>query len=233
MAHLEVLATRISRDHPQDESVLFDLKATYTWLEDHAQDAKKWLLQKATSKLFLNVTEPTTDDWSHQWVSAGEMIRHMNYDVGPFRCVKSFLRPYDKLLEAAGCKSLNATAGLAPSHPDGERLQSSQATFNEMRMSGELTDVVLLPSPDFVFPFEDVGSNEDEDEEDDKEIEFLRVPSANELRAHRAFLASTIPFIRDSARDWKQRGDIKFFGSAIGAKALLGKPQPNSGVYPV
>ncbi|PPQ83010.1 hypothetical protein CVT25_005304 [Psilocybe cyanescens] len=48
------------------------------------------------------------------------------------------------------------------------RLQSLQATFNEMRVSGEVTDLVLAPQP---CESDDLDSNNDESDEEDEEEE--------------------------------------------------------------
>jgi len=267
------LTTRIAQDHPKNPVLLSDIQATYKWLDEHSEEARLSLLAAGTLKLFLNVNDPTVDEWIGQWETADNIMLNLHYDLGNVKAAKDFLLKYDKLLLTAGCgtmKILNRD-GREPapisSESDNQRLravrdemrkpeelkvnqdghepapnssesdnQRLREVLNEMRKSGELIDAVLVPT--FSSSDVSIGAN---DESDDEEVEYecndgagdsdvepnndvLEV-NPSELGAHRVILAAAIPYLRDRATEWKKDSvvnEIYFYGSAFGAKLLLG-----------
>jgi len=218
VAHLIILTTKIAQTHPGNPTLLSDIKATYKWLDRHAEAAREHLLLVADEKLFLNVDDANLEWWEGQWVSASEVVLNLHYDFDGIKRVHNFLQPYDKLLRAAGCGVMSIfdrhprpaeDADSTPSHTS-EFLKN----FNEMRKLGEMTDLVFVP----------VGVDDDADEaeaspvEDDDEVH-------PDLCGHRALVAAAIPHFRTRMKGWKdsQTRRVKFDGTAFGAKALLGR----------
>ncbi|KAF4615426.1 hypothetical protein D9613_003544 [Agrocybe pediades] len=199
--HLKVLATQVARDHPGNSVVLSDLKATYKWLNENANNARPYLLQISAEKMFLNVDDPTTSHWTGKWVAANEMLLNLHYDMGQVRQVRTFLQDYGDLLSAAGTGKLEGFSRSNQSH----RLSSLNSVslrdiFNNMRTSGELLDVELVP---------EMSTGD-------------RPVATDGLRAHRAFLAACIPHVRAaSTGGWQEHLHIEFPGTYTGAKALI------------
>ncbi|KAF8963747.1 hypothetical protein BDZ97DRAFT_1919523 [Flammula alnicola] len=205
--HLKILTTEIGRDHPRNLTLMSDIKATYKWLNDRADDAREILLFSGDLRLFLNVDDPVHDDWNGQWCSGQELVLNLGYDHGTLKYVRRFLQEYEKLLRAAGCIVLKVVPrqmqeNMGSESSDSIRLRELRNTFNEMRKSGELTDFILQPTYN--------GT-------DDACVD------ASDLRGHRALVAAIIPHFRESVKGWKSgpNGEIAFYGSAVGAKTLL------------
>lgn len=195
---------------------MLDLKATYKWLNNNYEESREALLLFAEVPLFLNVDDPTEDTWDGKWEKASNLVINFAYDQAQLKRVRTFLRDYEKLLIASGSSTLNAGNRIERESPESERssvlsdLRRRQAMFNEMRLAGQMTDVVLMPSirPTAVGePVEDRPHNNFD-------------PSL--LRAHRVFLAAALPYIRESVDGWLLTPELKFYGTATGAKALLG-----------
>ncbi|KAH9474330.1 Sacsin [Psilocybe cubensis] len=205
--HLKILALRIAPHHNNDASLIDDLAATYTWLNAHIDDAKEYLLECRNMPLYLNVNDPRNDTWDNAWSRGTEMVLGLHYDTARLKRVGQFLDRYNNLLDASGCitmKALNLIMA-APTQNVRNVTQDLRNTFNEMRKAAELTDVALIPTA--------TESSATVPAKDDPE-----------LRAHYSFLAATMPYVRRHAQGWSatKPGEIKFFGSTFGAKALLG-----------
>ncbi|KAM6499265.1 hypothetical protein JOM56_004773 [Amanita muscaria] len=139
LAHLLVLA-EIARDHGRHSGLLSDLKATYRWLNDHADDIADLILPRCNDKLFLNVDNPESDKWV--WDSASKLVIG-NHDVGKIREVKGYLRNYNELLNAAGVRRVQK----GPAIPIPAREDTSpglRERFNNMRQTGFDTNVVFV-----------------------------------------------------------------------------------------
>ena len=237
------MTTRIAQDHPKNAVLLSDIQATYKWLDEHSEEARLSLLSTGGLKLFLNVNDPTTDEWTGQWETAENIMLNLHYDIGNLKTARDFLLKYDKLLLAAGCGTMKIfnRDGHEPapssSESDNQRLKE---VLNQMRKSGELIDTVLVPT----FSSSEVffGANDESDYESGaEEVEYECNDGAgdggvepdnnvvevnpSELGAHRVILAAAIPYLRDRATGWKKDSfvdEIYFYGSAFGAKLLLG-----------
>jgi hypothetical protein len=232
---LKVLTTRIAQDHPGDRTLLSDIQATYKWLDDHSEEAEVPLSSARHLKLFLNVNDPIEDEWTGQWEAAQNIVLNLHYDYEHLKTAREFLLKYDKLLRAAGCSSMQIFSrdGHEPARTQLESdNQRSREVQNEMRKAGVLTDMVFVPTshPSEVYMGAggDYGDGRDDGsegiEEDPKFPEDVNVDSL-ELRAHRLVLAAAIPYFRDLATSWKVDNTIEgisFYGSAFGAKLLLG-----------
>lgn len=66
VAHLIILTTKIAQTHPGNPTLLSDIKATYKWLDRHAEAAREHLLLVADEKLFLNVDDANLEWWEGQ-----------------------------------------------------------------------------------------------------------------------------------------------------------------------
>ncbi|CAA7261057.1 unnamed protein product [Cyclocybe aegerita] len=199
--HLRILATQIGLDHPKDRTLIFDLKATYEWLNERADQAGQYLAPFVDERLFLNVVDPIEDTWDGQWSAASELVLNMHYDTNRKKRVNSFLRKYDALLRAAGCKTLNLQSvreeRLAPA-TTGTSSHLRDA-FDRMRKDGIFLDVMFVHAPD------------------SPETEGFQIP------AHKAFVAAAIPHFREMTSQGldAKEGKFEFEGTKFGAEALL------------
>ena len=234
------MTTRIAQDHPKNLVLLSDIQATYKWLDENSEEARLSLLSAGHLKLFLNVNDPTIDEWAGQWETAENIMLNLHYDYGNLKTARDFLLKYNKLLLAAGCGAMKIfnRDGREPapssSESDNQRLRE---VLNEMRKSGELIDTVLVPT----FSSSEVFIGESYDRESVvNEVEYECKDGADsgvepyndvlavnplELRAHRVILAAAIPYLRDRAEGWKVGSgvdEIQFYGSEFSAKLLLG-----------
>lgn len=143
------------------------------------------------------------------------MVLHLQYDCGGLKRVRRFLAEYPNLLGVAGSVTLkNFERGPREVPTSNTRAISDdlRTAFNNMRLAGELTDVVLVPS------------TLTEEDEVRRTVTGVTTPSDPALRAHLSFLSAVIPHVRQSAQGWlvNSTGRIPFYGSTFGAKALLG-----------
>ncbi|KAF7363913.1 hypothetical protein MSAN_01049400 [Mycena sanguinolenta] len=193
--HLVILTQKVARDHPQNRTLIQQIRATYEWLNNNKEAARVHLLCTPVA-FFLNVDDPTWETW--EWRTAAQILFDIEYDfpeTNTFRA-RRFLQDYRPLLLAAGAGvEHNVEYKPKTRAPDGNILRDS---FDAMRKAGQLTDTVLMPITD-----------EDIDEES--------------LRAHSAFLAAAIPHVRAGLSDWveSQGGKYSFPGSYFGALAIL------------
>ena len=151
--------------------MLSDLKATYTWLNKHVEDAREALVHAVDIALFLNVVDPLTNEW--KWRPASKLVLNLTEDCRAFKAVKTFLREYEQLLLSAGCHRLNPWSRAK--QPSTEILGASvdvARQFNDMRREGQLTDLFFEPT--------------DDDSSD-----------TQDLSAHKVFLAATLPYFRN------------------------------------
>ncbi|KAF9032342.1 hypothetical protein BDP27DRAFT_1436014 [Rhodocollybia butyracea] len=168
VAHLVVLATEVARDHPHDRTLVRDLKATYTWLQDHRMDAKWELQEYQDLPIFLNVENMASYLEPWQWRSANELVLNLTYDSQRCFKIQSALIEFRELLLAAGVRTR-----VDVTHDDESTLGDKR--FESLRARGKLLDISLEPK----FP------------EDDEIIDEGR------LTAHAAFLAANVPHIED------------------------------------
>ncbi|KIL64220.1 hypothetical protein M378DRAFT_163460 [Amanita muscaria Koide BX008] len=138
LAHLAVLVA-IAQTHGRRRGLLLDLRATYKWLNDHANDIASMISQKKTELLFLNVDDPESDDWT--WHPASNLVIDLQ-DIYDMHNVKGFLRNYNELLKVAGVRRVKKRKAEAISTTD-NTLRHMRDRFNNMRQSGFGTDVVF------------------------------------------------------------------------------------------
>ncbi|KAM6499293.1 hypothetical protein JOM56_004801 [Amanita muscaria] len=139
LAHLLVLA-EIAQDHGRHSGLLSDLKATYRWLNDHADDIADLFLPRSNDKLFLNVDNPEFDKWV--WDSPSYLVIGLQ-DVGEIREVKGYLRNHSELLRAAGVRRVQKGQAKPITAIEDSSLDL-QGQFNNMRQTGFGTDVVFV-----------------------------------------------------------------------------------------
>ncbi|KAJ7685605.1 hypothetical protein DFH06DRAFT_1075137 [Mycena polygramma] len=196
VAHLAVLALKIAPDYPGDRTLLQHLQATYQWLDENSGDARQFLLCERGA-LFLNVDDPSSETW--EWRTAEQLLFDTEYDWperGTFR-VNRFLQNYRRLLLAAGADTEHAVDYNPNTAPRaGDTLRD---VFNSMRRAGQLTDMMLMPE------------------------EAMSMDADSTLRAHSAFLAATIPHMRDGLLGWAENSatSYSFPGTHFGACAVL------------
>ena len=172
----------MSKDYPQDAALQDDIRATYQWLDDHADAAQPHMSKLQSTKLFLNVTDPKEDVW--RWSSAQELLFGIRQETCSFH-VRKFLLSFQKLLRASGVEritdaKLTQTGDSVDSDPSAES-ETLRSAFCLMRDANQLTDVVLI------------------NKEDDK-LEQV-------LPAHRAYLAAcTTYFLGAFGADFQESG---------------------------
>jgi hypothetical protein len=183
--------------------LLHDIHSTYKWLNDHATEARLALLLHWDDKIFLNLPENdlgAVQTWI--WTSVRQLVFNISYDTNDLVAVGGFLNQFQPLLQAAGVKAILDSSYT--SRPAGQHNHISQirAVYNDMREAGELTDVILEPT---------VGIGES---------------AMEELRAHKSFLAATVPHLRVALLSGMEESNSEkypFEGSMFGARAVLGK----------
>jgi hypothetical protein len=135
---LKVLV-EIAQEYGPHLGLLSDLKITYKWLNDHANDIRNLIVQENCEKIFLNVDDPGSDNWI--WRSASMLVMDFG-GLGEIHGVKDFLRNYNDLLKAAGVRKIHRPA--APPVPAADRTSVSlREQFNKMRQIGFGTDVMF------------------------------------------------------------------------------------------
>ena len=143
MDHLCVLALRVAKDHSSNVYLLRDLQDTYFWLNAHQDEAADYIIHFHDQKLFLNVDDPATEQWS--WQCADEMFFSVGRAEGStvqLRTVRKFLTPYSDLLVIAGVEDIiYPTAPLTTGITSLNRLYSG---FNKLRQEQQLTDVIFV-----------------------------------------------------------------------------------------
>jgi len=185
-----VLATQIALRHPGDRTLLFDLKATYAWLNENAEDAREALVCAVDIPLFLNIVDPLTSEWIGNWQPAAKLVLNFTEDCGTFKAVKTFLRGYEQLLLSAGCHRLNPLNQIRQPSTDILGVSADLAKqFSEMRREGQLTDLF----------FEPTTQNPNDESLDSRD-----------LAAHKVFLAATLPYFRDKF-EVEKRGLLQDF----------------------
>lgn len=151
VAHLKILTTKIAVNHPGNLTLLSDIKATYKWLNDHAEDAREHMLLLGKEKLFLNVDDPSEDWWVGQWVTAEELVLNIHCDYGDIKHVKRFLLDYANLLHSSGCSTMSRISRQPMAAATEARYATKPGlmkTLDEMRKSDKATDMVLVPTVD-------------------------------------------------------------------------------------
>jgi hypothetical protein len=173
-----VLATKVALRHSEDRTLLSDLKATYTWLNKNVEDAREALVCAVDIPLFLNDVDPLTSEWIGNWQPASKLVLNLPEDYGAWKAVRPFLHEYEELLLSAGCHRLNSVKRdkRQPSAEISGGAVDLAKQFSEMRREGRLTDL-------FFEPIIQTAADECSD--------------SQELAAHKAFLAATLPYFRD------------------------------------
>ncbi|KAJ3929794.1 MAG: hypothetical protein NXY57DRAFT_1015101 [Lentinula lateritia] len=195
VAHLVILATRISQDHPHDRGLIRDLKATYTWLQDHQYAAGEELRKHQHERIFLNVDDIDSYFENWQWRSSQELILNLSYDSSKRFRVKSFLSEFRQLLGVAGVRRRVDVNFV-------DETQFGDPNFERLRVGCKLLDIELRP--------EYTQVNEKSNP--------LR------LKAHAAFLAAHVPHIETALNGaWKEAtsGVLSFPGTYFAACAFL------------
>ncbi|KIL57824.1 hypothetical protein M378DRAFT_87354, partial [Amanita muscaria Koide BX008] len=136
VTHLEVIAA-MAQKHGRRKGLLLDLRATYKWLNDHANDIAHKISQKKREVLFLNVDDPGSADWT--WHSASNLVIDLQ-DIYDMHDVKGFLRNYNELLKVAGVRKIRKRATNVMSTTNRHPQRDS---FNDFRQSGTGADVVF------------------------------------------------------------------------------------------
>ncbi|KAI0070090.1 hypothetical protein K474DRAFT_1776994 [Panus rudis PR-1116 ss-1] len=149
--HLVTLVI-IAADHSGDAILLSDLRKTYKWLSDNSSSCQTLLYERRHDRLFLNMDG--SPEYNRQWNFAAASELWFNApDEGSRQRVRSFLKPYRKLLLKVGAKEIkNAVAPPLDLSPDEETLSSMRSSFVSMREQEQLTDVILESSDGQKYP---------------------------------------------------------------------------------
>ncbi|KAF8638386.1 hypothetical protein AX17_002247 [Amanita inopinata Kibby_2008] len=140
--HLKVLA-EIGREHGRNEGLLSDLKATYKWLNERADEVGYLILQEDTEPVFLNVSDPGRDEWV--WHSATELVIDL-HDTSKWRDVQGFLKNYMDLLTAASIRKVHKAK--TDHVVEAESTRAWRECYNDMRLRGCLVDVAFCSTQD-------------------------------------------------------------------------------------
>lgn len=134
---------------PQRTGFLPDLTATYQWLNDDANIGKVAgiVADMEDEPIFLNVDDPFTDEWV--WCAANQLALE-SHDLSAVRAVRDYLKPFRRLLKAAGVLEAfyPAAEEVDKRTKDSQELaflKQIRTVFNEQRMDGRFTDVVFTP----------------------------------------------------------------------------------------
>ena len=178
VTHLQILSK-----FSQSETVLRDVTETYRFLNDNVEAARNVIFQHHDEKIFLNVDDPSKDEWTWE---AADNLAFSTHDVEEVQRVRHFLTPFKNLLLSAGVVPVYQppVADASPLTSDRMLLLQIRTGFNEMRKARQFIDVVFVPSS---------GPQPAEGEIDP------------ELVAHRNFLAVYSDYFRDAfCRDYKE-----------------------------
>ena len=172
------MALQIAPKHRQDENLLNDLLASYKFLAEHkeASQVTQLLRRRRNEALFLNVDDPSEDQW--RFCPAAQLMFNVP-DDGDYQEARAFLLSFRSLLVAAGAFEFRLVDEpdlvLSPAE---EELSGLRAAFDGMRASKLLTDVV------FRAPENAPGSD-----------------GPGEVWAHRAFLVTASEYFHDLFSD--------------------------------
>ncbi|KAF8340990.1 hypothetical protein F5887DRAFT_426970 [Amanita rubescens] len=141
--HLRVLA-ELGKKYGRQSALLSDLKATYKWLNENVDELFIDIRNANRKSIFLNVDNPDSDQWV--WHSALTLIQDLSQDVGGLHGVKGFLRRYNKLLTAAGARSIQKVTAETVATMDETLLCRSR--FRDMREHGFEVNVTFKAMDD-------------------------------------------------------------------------------------
>ncbi|EDR09990.1 uncharacterized protein LACBIDRAFT_317830 [Laccaria bicolor S238N-H82] len=178
-----VMHLRILSKFSRSDTLLRDVTATYTFLNDNAEAARNVIIQHHDEKIFLNVDDTSRDEWTWE---AADNLAFSTRDIEEVQRVRHFLTPFKNLLLSAGVVPVYhpPVGDASPSTSDSVLLLQIRTGFNEMRKARQFIDVVFVPSS---------GSQLGEGEID------------LELVAHRNFLAVYSDYFRDAfCGDYKE-----------------------------
>jgi len=173
VAHLQILSK-----FSQSETLLRDVTATYTFLNDSVEAARNVIIQHHDEKIFLNVDDPSKDEW--RW-EAADNLAFSTHDVEEVQRVRHFLTPFKNLLLSAGVLPVYQppVADASPLNSDSVLLLQIRTGFNDMRKARQFIDVVFVPSSGPQLGEGEIGVD-------------------SELVAHRNFLAVYTDYFRDA-----------------------------------
>ena len=219
-----MLATKVALRHSEDRTLLYDLKATYSWLNKNVEDAREALVNATDIPLFLNVVDPLTTEWIGNWQPASKLVLNLTEDYGTWKAVRPFLHEYEALLLATGCKKLNSLK-RTKRQPSAETLDVAvdlAKQFSEMRREGrEYEDLLAAgckklnslkrnkrqPSAETLGVAVDLAKQFSEMRREGRLTDLFFEPiihtaddessDSQELAAHKVFLAATLPYFRD------------------------------------
>jgi len=129
-------------------SIFLDqLEQTYTWLDQHTDEAKPFLQKCSVDEvaLFLNTEVPhmtPMGDWS--WKMAEHILLNSDIDRGYLQYPRVFIKPFQCLLVAGGAvtidygKEIESTVVLATEE---DRQMGLYSNLNRMRRNGICIDI--------------------------------------------------------------------------------------------
>jgi hypothetical protein len=144
--HLVVLSTRIALDHPRNETVLQDLRETYSWLAQttHVAESGQLLGAFRDKAIWLNVDNPQEDAWI--WNSADQIVFNgQDSEKNNQREAHSWMSNYKQLLLASGAREIHRPAApVITLTPVEAQYRAARATVDTLRTGRKLTDVIFV-----------------------------------------------------------------------------------------
>lgn len=132
---------------PTRGGILQDLTLSYEWLneEENLSSVTNLIASMRDEPIFLNVNDPSAEEWT--WCAASQLALE-SHDLSTIRAVRDYLKPFRRLLKAAGV--LEAFYPAAKKVGQGTKEDEEQSllkqirrVFNEQRLAGQLIDVVF------------------------------------------------------------------------------------------
>lgn len=136
LLHMKQISQQLKRHQLQD--FLADLHKIYDYLQGKLDKSiSSFDLQNCA--VWLNLTSSDhsivlMDDVRSSWHGIQDLVLSSSCDAGPIKAVRPSLMPYEKLLRALGCKSINYPTVTRPDIPQSRSLKAHlQAMWKEER----------------------------------------------------------------------------------------------------
>jgi sacsin len=182
LTHLRFLTELFLSIPPQRQILLNDLREVYHYfidnldlLRENEELAQTILFALRDEQLFLNIDE---EGDQLNWVQGSSLAFDCNVREGSIQDVRKFLRPFEKILVAAGALRVqhpSYTPERNTQQSESEKLQNIWSSFDQLRKEKAYIDVEFI-----------AHATDD--------------PNPEPLFAHRVFLAASSDYFKDYFR---------------------------------